>query len=65
LEHVKAEVKDGTLNLGFDDGLNLISPTQVIFVVGVDDLKYESLSSLKPRSACADADFEHTFKGDW
>jgi hypothetical protein len=38
MEHVKAEVSGGTLKLGFEDGLNLVSPTRLIFTVGVNDL---------------------------
>ncbi len=38
MEHVKAEVSGGTLKLGYEEGLNLISPTQLIFTVGVDNL---------------------------
>jgi hypothetical protein len=44
MEHVKAEVKGGTLELGYEDGLNLISPTRLIFTVGVDDLSELSIS---------------------
>jgi hypothetical protein len=44
MEHVKAEVKGGTLELGFEDGLNLISPTRLIFTVGVDELAGLSIS---------------------
>lgn len=38
MEHIKAEVEGGTLRLGFEEGYNLISPTRLIFSVGVDDL---------------------------
>jgi hypothetical protein len=38
MEHVKAEVESGTLKLGFKEEINWISPTQLIFNVGVDDL---------------------------
>jgi len=38
LEHVKAEVEGRTLKLGFKAGINLISPSRLIFSVGVDDL---------------------------
>jgi len=38
MEHIKAEVKGGTLTLGFEDGFNLISPSRLTFYVGVDDL---------------------------
>jgi len=44
MEHVKAEVRGGTLNLGFEDGLTVISPTRLIFTVGVDDLTSLSIS---------------------
>jgi hypothetical protein len=44
MEHVKAEVSGGTLNLGFKEGLNLISPTRLIFTVGVEDLTSVSIS---------------------
>ena len=44
MEHVKAEVRGGRLELGFEDGLNLISPTRLIFSVGVDDLSELSIS---------------------
>ena len=44
MEHVKAEVSGGTLNLGFEDGVNAILPTQLIFTVGVDDLTSVSIS---------------------
>ena len=38
MEHVKAEVEGGTLKLGFEKGVNIISSTRLIFYVGVDDL---------------------------
>jgi len=44
MEHVKAEVNGGTLNLGFEDGLTAIAPTRLIFTVGVDDLTGLSIS---------------------
>jgi len=44
MEHVKAVVRGGTLELGFDEGLNLISPTRLIFTVGVEDLSELSVS---------------------
>lgn len=44
MEHVKAEVSGGTLNIGFDEGLNLISPTRLIFTVGLNDLSSLSIS---------------------
>jgi hypothetical protein len=36
--YIKADVKDGTLRLGFEDGINIISTTRLVFHVGVDDL---------------------------
>jgi hypothetical protein len=44
MEHVKAEVRGGTLELGYEEGLNLISPTRLIFRVGVNDLSELSIS---------------------
>jgi hypothetical protein len=44
MEHVKAEVVGGTLKLGFEEGLNLIDHTRLIFTVGVDDLKSLKIS---------------------
>jgi predicted small secreted protein len=44
MEHVKAEVSGGTLNIGFDEGLNLISPTRLIFTVGLNELSSLSIS---------------------
>jgi hypothetical protein len=44
MEHVKAEVVGGTLELGFEEGLNLIDHTRLIFTVGVDDLKSLEIS---------------------
>jgi len=38
MKHVKAEVKNGVLTLGFEEGVNLISPSRLVFTVGVDDL---------------------------
>jgi len=38
MEHIKAEVVGGTLELGYEEGFNLIDHTQLIFTVGVDDL---------------------------
>ena len=38
MKHVKVEVKNGTLTLGFEEGFNLIAPSRLIFHVGVDDL---------------------------
>ena len=38
MKHIKVEVKNGTLTLGFKDGVNLISPTRLVFKVSVDDL---------------------------
>lgn len=36
--HVKSEVDGGTLNLGFEQGINFISPSQLVFYVDIDDL---------------------------
>jgi hypothetical protein len=44
MEHVKAEVVGGTLQLGFEEGLNLIDHTRLIFTVGVDDLESLEIS---------------------
>jgi hypothetical protein len=44
MEHIKAEVVGGTLELGFEKGLNLIDHTRLIFTVGVDDLRGLSIS---------------------
>ena len=44
MEHVKTEVQGGTLHLGFEEGLNLIDPTRLIFTVGVDDLSELGIS---------------------
>lgn len=44
MKHVKAEVKDGTLELGFEDGVNFIDPTRLVFYVGVDDLAVLTIS---------------------
>ena len=44
MEHVKAEVSGGTLNLGFEEGINLVSPTRLIFTVGVDELRSVSVA---------------------
>lgn len=38
MQYVKAEVDGGTLNLGFEEGINIISPSRLVFYVGVDDL---------------------------
>jgi len=38
MEHIKAEVRGGTLELGFENGVNWIDPSRLIFYVGVDDL---------------------------
>ena len=38
MKHIKVEVKNGTLTLGFEEGFNLIVPSRLIFHVGVDDL---------------------------
>ncbi len=44
MEHVKAEVVGGTLELGFEEGFNLVDYTRLIFTVGVDDLTSLSIS---------------------
>lgn len=44
MEHVRTEVRGGTLHLGFEEGLNLIDPTRLVFTVGVDDLSELSIS---------------------
>lgn len=44
MEHVKAEVEGGMLKLGFKEGVNLISPSRLIFYVGVDDLTELAIS---------------------
>jgi hypothetical protein len=38
MEHVKAEVEDGTLKLSLKEDVNFIFPRRLIFSVGVDDL---------------------------
>jgi hypothetical protein len=38
MEHLITEVKNGTLTLGFEPGVNIVSPTELVFSVGVDDL---------------------------
>jgi predicted small secreted protein len=44
MEHIKAEVSGGTLNLGFEEGVNLVSATRLVFTVGVDELKSVSIA---------------------
>lgn len=44
MKHIKAEVKNGTLTLGFEDGYSLILPSRLVFSVGVDDLTGVSIS---------------------
>ena len=44
MEHVKVEVSGGTLNLGFEAGANVVSPTRLVFTVGVDELNSVSVS---------------------
>lgn len=44
MKRVKAEVKNGILTLGFEEGVNLISPSRLIFTVGVDDLTSLTIS---------------------
>jgi hypothetical protein len=38
MKHVEAVVENGTLKLGFEKGFNWISPSRLVFYVGVDDL---------------------------
>jgi len=38
MKYVKTEVKGGTLTLGFEDGVNIISTSRLTFYVGVEDL---------------------------
>lgn len=38
MQHIRAEVRGRTLQLGFEEGVRFISPTRLIFRVGVDDL---------------------------
>lgn len=38
MEHVRAEVENGELQLGFEPGVNIVSYTRLVFNVGVDDL---------------------------
>lgn len=38
MEHLKVVVENGTLKLGFEDGSKFITPTRLVFYVGVDDL---------------------------
>jgi len=44
MKHVKAEVKNGILNLGFEDGVNLITPSRLVFYLSVDDLNGVAVS---------------------
>jgi len=44
MEYIETEVRDGTLHLGFKQGINLIDVTQLVFTVGVDDLTGVSVS---------------------
>jgi hypothetical protein len=44
MKHVKAEVEGGTLKLGFEEGVSIISSTRLIFYVGVDDLTGVAIS---------------------
>jgi hypothetical protein len=44
IEHVRAEVVRGTLELGFEKGFNFIQVTRLVFYVGVDDLTGLSIS---------------------
>jgi predicted small secreted protein len=38
MQYIQAEVENGTLKLGFVNGVNIISTTRLVFSVGVDDL---------------------------
>ena len=38
MKHVKTVVENGTLKLGFEEGINFIDPSRLVFNVGVDDL---------------------------
>lgn len=38
MQYVKAEVEGGTLKLGFKEGVNLVSPSRLVFNIIVDDL---------------------------
>jgi len=38
MKHLKIVVENGTLKLGFEDGFKSITPTRLVFYVGVDDL---------------------------
>jgi hypothetical protein len=38
MEHVRAEVVGRTLQIGFKEGVNLITPSRLVFSVDVDDL---------------------------
>jgi Putative auto-transporter adhesin, head GIN domain len=38
MKHIKVEVKNGTLTLGFEEGFKLVAPSRLVFSVGVDDL---------------------------
>jgi hypothetical protein len=44
MEHIEAEVRGGTLELGYKERVGAISPTRLIFRVGVDDLTAVSIS---------------------
>lgn len=44
MEHIKADVRGGTLELGFKEGSGAISPTRLIFTVGVDEIQSLSIS---------------------
>lgn len=44
MDHVRAEVEGRTLKLGFEERLNVIAPTRLIFNVGIDDLKDLTIS---------------------
>ena len=38
MKHLKIVVENGTLKLGFEEGFQSITPTRLVFSVGVDDL---------------------------
>jgi hypothetical protein len=44
MEHVESKVENGTLKLGFKTGINFISPTHLVFQVGVVELSNLSIS---------------------
>ncbi|UCH60990.1 MAG: DUF2807 domain-containing protein [Anaerolineales bacterium] len=44
LKHLDVKVENGTLKLGFKPGVNIMSYTQLVFYVGVDDLASLAIS---------------------